>query len=607
MSKKKWLDALPSDSAQIPEFLDGLSTEELSALRAELSEAFDALYGDDGLSVTAEDMDKLTAITKNIQAVDAKVEMRESEAAQRAEALKELRSSVHGKNDEGDDSEGDEGDKPEALEEVEEEEGVKEGELVSASSAELATAVASAVASEVSKAFATDYLRDSGDLNQRTRLSTLSQYAPDADVKVAHDNPVIVASADIPGFTQGGNIDTLEDLGKAFHNRARMLSVGKTGRVNPVPIASMQRDFTYTIDPKASFTQIQEVLKAATNVEALVAAGGWCAPSEITYDFYNVVCEDGMIDLPSIGLRRGGIQYPTSPSFADMAGIDNLVWTWTEQDDIDALDPEEGPTKPCVRLECPSFIDRRLDCDGFCVTAGNLVDYAYPELVANWLRYVFAIRARVTNARIIDLMLNGGGSGDDIGGSLEVDHTGLLGGATSKLLSSVELSAIDYRERYSMCQDAILEVVMPRWARGVVRADLANRNGLETFAVSDGMIADWFNLRNVRVQWVGDWQVREAGLPGFVTGDAGAGSLTSWPDVMDYMIFAPGTFVRGNGMSLNLGVVRDSVLNSTNDHTAAWVEDCYALLKPGHESRVVTVDLCTAGVIGARSLDCTGS
>ena len=169
------------------------------------------------------------------------------------------------------------------------------------------------------------------------------------------------------------------------------------------------------------------------------------------------------------------------------------------------------------------------------------------------------------------------------------------------LLTSIELSAIDYREKYSMCFDAILEVVLPRWANAVIRADLANRDGINVFSVTDAMIADWFNIRGVRVQFVGDWQVRDVGEPGAAT------PITEWPATMDYMIYAPGTFVRGNSMSLDLGVVRDSVLNATNDHTAAWAEDCYALLKPGHESRVVTVDICGSGEIGERSITCLGS
>lgn len=132
----------------------------------------------------------------------------------------------------------------------------------------------------------------------------------------------------------------------------------------------------------------------------------------------------------------------------------------------------------------------------------------------------------------------------------------------------------------------------------VVRTDIAHRDGLDTLAVTNEMIADWFTRRNIAVQFVGDWQVRGPGLPGAVT------PATEWPDTIDYLIYPPGTFVRGNGMSLDLGVVRDSVLNATNDHTAAWAEDCYMVTKPGHESRIVTVDICNSGVIGARSLEC---
>ena len=471
---------------------------------------------------------------------------------------------------------------------------------VAAASQEIITAAVSAAVGETMKAFASDYLKPDTDLNKRLRLGTIAQYAPDAKVKEARNEAVIIASADVPGFTQGGRLENIGELGKAFHKRAKSLPISRTGNPEAVPVASLEREFTFTLNKNSTPEEMNEVLMAASDEDTLVAAGGWCAPSEISYDFFNVVCEDGMIDLPTVGLNRGGVQYPTSPSFGDLASDPGIVWTWTEADDIEAVD-SSSIFKPCVRVECPTFIDRRADCDGFCVTAGNLVDYAYPELIANWLRLVMAIRAKATNARIIDLMLNGGGSGDAITASIAVSHAGLLGATTSALLTSIELSAIDYREKYSMCFDAILEVVMPRWANAVIRADLANRDGINVFSVTDAMIADWFNIRGVRVQFVGDWQVRDAGEPGALT------PLTEWPATMDYMIYAPGTFVRGNSMSLDLGVVRDSVLNSTNDHTAAWAEDCYALLKPGHESRVVTVDICGSGEIGERSITCLGS
>jgi hypothetical protein len=104
----------------------------------------------------------------------------------------------------------------------------------------------------------------------------------------------------------------------------------------------------------------------------------------------------------------------------------------------------------------------------------------------------------------------------------------------------------------------------------------------------------------VRAQFVYDWQ------SGFDTDPFGDPDTiaTTWPSSIDFLIYAPGTFVRGQGLQLDLGVVRDSVLNERNDHTAAWMEDCYAVAMVGHESRLVTADVCVAGTTGAAELTC---
>jgi hypothetical protein len=143
-------------------------------------------------------------------------------------------------------------------------------------------------------------------------------------------------------------------------------------------------------------------------------------------------------------------------------------------------------------------------------------------------------------------------------------------------------------------------VVLPTWARGVVRSDLAKRNGLALFDVTDAMIAEWFDIRGVRVQFVGDYQARGSGLPGQTA------AITAWPTSIEFMIYAAGTFVRGDGMSLDLGVVRDSTLNAKNDHTAAWTESCHLIAKFGHESRRYQVAICTDGTTGAADLTACG-
>jgi hypothetical protein len=590
---------LPEGTEELNAQLAEMNDADLSGLLTKLGEAFDAKYGD-GTGLTDEALTELETLGKQIKAAQDVSTTRETEREERDRRGAELRNSVRPAADadaqaEGDED-GDEGDGEKAD--------VEQPELVAAQGETplVAAMLAMTETANTMKTFATSYLKPDTDLNKRLRLGEIAKYAPNAGVHEERSETVIVASADVPGFTQGGLVENIGKLADAMHARARMLPISRTGDPNIYPVASLKREFTFMLDENSTPKQMNEVLTAASDTDILLAAGGWCAPSEISYDFFNIVCEDGMIDLPTVGLNRGGVQYPTSPSFGEIVAIPDIVWSWTEQDDIDAVD-SDSVFKPCVRLECPTFIDRRADCFGFCVTAGNLVDYAYPELVANWLRFVMAIRAKATNAGIIDIMLNGGGSGDPISASIPVDHTGLLGATTSSLLQSIELSVIDYREKFSMCADAILEVVLPRWANAVIRADLANRDGIDVFGVTNGMIADWFNLRGARVQFVGDWQVREAGAAGTAT-PGGATPLEQWPDTIEYMIFAPGTFVRGNGMTLDLGVTRDSVLNSTNDHTAAWAEDCFAILKPGHESRVVTVALCPSGEIGARTFTC---
>jgi hypothetical protein len=71
------------------------------------------------------------------------------------------------------------------------------------------------------------------------------------------------------------------------------------------------------------------------------------------------------------------------------------------------------------------------------------------------------------------------------------------------------------------------------------------------------------------------------------------------------MMYAAGTFIHGTGLTLDLGVVRDSVLNAENDFTAAWAEEAHLVAKVGHESRQYTVafqnstDLPTATAGGA--------
>lgn len=408
----------------------------------------------------------------------------------------------------------------------------------------------------------------------------------------------VTAGVDIPGIARGGELPDLDALVDAMQRRARGMPVTRDGHGNEQLVATLRNEFEHTIDDRTSPAQVEELFRYLTSPDkqqALVAGGGWCAPSEVRYDFFNVACEDGLIDLPTFGVSRGGIRWPTSPSLADAFGSNGMApfavtfsntsvpWLWTETDDI--LTVTGSTNKPCLRVPCPTFNEARLECYGVCLTAGNLTDDAYPEATRNTLQLLMSAHQHAMNARYIATMVSLSTaivSGGDYAGTTSMP-------VYNQVLGGLSLAAVDYRARYGMCEDDVLEVVAPYWVLSEIQADLAWRNGIDLLSVSTAQINGYFADRNLRVQWAGDWQVRTTGLPGHSAG------MTAWPTSADFMIYAAGTFIRGNGLSLDLGVVRDSVLNAENDFTAAWSEECHLIARVGHESKLFRIGFSVNG------------
>lgn len=432
-------------------------------------------------------------------------------------------------------------------------------------------------------------------------LSEVRQHQP-RQATTRPNLPAVTAGVDIPGIPRGGELNTIDSLVDAFYRRAKGMPI-TSGNPNEQLVASIRNEFEHTVDDRTSPSQVEELLHYLTSDDkknALVAGGGWCAPSEVRYDFFNVAESDGLIDLPTVGITRGGIRFPTSPSIADAFigtgvtglggfaqtfGVDTVPWLWTEASDIATV--TGSPNKPCLRVPCPSFSEVRLECYGICVTAGNLTDNAYPEATQNFLRLVLAAHEHASNARYIAQMVAQSSAPIAIGAANNAAYNTFLDG--------VALGATDYRAKYAMGINSVLEVVLPYWSKEVIRADLAWRQGVDLLSVPDSSIQSFFADRNVRAQFVNDWQVRGASQFGNATT-----AMTAWPTTANFMIYAAGTFVKGNGLTLDLGVVRDSTLNAENDHTAAWSEECHLIARVGHESRnyALTFSVNGAGVVG---------
>lgn len=426
-------------------------------------------------------------------------------------------------------------------------------------------------------------------------LSEIRARAPEPEVP--EQRLTITAAADVPRYAAGHSFADVGELADAFYERAKSTPVSASGLVQGPKVATIRREFKHTMSLDTPLEDVNRIIKEMTNQEALVAGGGWCSPSETTYSFFDITCEDGMVDLPTFGVSRGGIRYPVSPSLASVftGTFTNATnpWLWTETDDI--LTVTGSTNKPCVRVPCPTFDDVRLECYGICLTAGNLTDNAFPEATAHQLGLLRSAHYHAMNQRYIAAMVTLASAA--VTGGFFDDCNGL----TSDLLAATEWAAVDYRTRYGMCETDVLEVVLPFWARAVVRADLSRRTGIDMLAVTDAQINDFFDVRSVRVQWVKDWQVRGTNQPG------GASATVLYPSTVDFLIYAAGTYGLGNGMTLDLGLVRDSVLNAENDHTAAWMEECHLVALLGHEARHYTVCVCAAGLTGSASITGCGT
>lgn len=573
----------------LPEDLSALSDDELNALEASAIEAFDEIANSE--EVTPDSLATADAIANDIDALRAESTRRQSMALENAARREELRGRVHGAAaDEGStDAEAGEGESF-AAEESETAEGTQE---IPEKEEEEKAVTASAPHYSPARTTPREAV---AKRKINVSLSGIQSRAPEVKTPRNRDESVLVATADIPGLAQGARLESMRDLVTAMTSRVK--TVGVTARGDDAPrysVATMNRKFRHVIDREASPQQISDVLTAASNPEALIAAGGWCSPSEISYDLFNVVCEDGMIDLPTVGINRGGIRFPISPDFSSLSG-NAALWHWTETQDIAAVTgTAQSGTKTCGRVPCVTFTEERLECDGVCLTVGNLMDDAYPELIENHTKLLFAFNAHQMNLRRINKLV-----------AASVAVSGFTGmGATgdsvvNNVLGALTIQATDYRAKFAMCQDAVLEVVLPYWVLEMMRSDLRRRTGIELISVADSYLMNLFDALNVRIQFVGDWQLRTTGYPGAAAG------LLVWPTTVQALMFAPGTFVQGNGLQLNLGVIRDSVLNATNDYTAAWMEECWLIAKLGHESRLITINVCANGRTGANDLTACG-
>ncbi len=333
----------------------------------------------------------------------------------------------------------------------------------------------------------------------------------------------------------------------------------------------------------------------AATAEALVAAGGWCAPSQQLYDFCAVPPASGLISLPDFpfDMSRGGVRVPVNP---DISALLSKLWHFTEAE-LEATNGQGDPTavKQLIELPCPDeFIEWRLEAIGWAAKAGILQRSAWPEAIENALQQIqVAHQHRVSQLTIGKMVAQSG--------PVKVIPTDAVLGATSSVLNGLERNAINLRVDKGLAEDATIEGVAPGWFRAVVRADLALRQGKENLAVTNAEIDEWLAVRNIYLQYVTDWQKGAAGQPGDLASQ-------DWPGFADVMLYPAGTFFRQLQNIITIGVQYPLQQLELNQYTHIFTEDSFQVGKRCNESINVRVPLCVNGAVGARErIECSSA
>jgi hypothetical protein len=457
-----------------------------------------------------------------------------------------------------------------------------------------------------------------------------SRKVPVVPAKTQHNGSTITAfvssgAAGYAGKQTGEAFDGMDDISNALIQNAQSFGSRGGGQGTKQAIAQFKRERggEFTVDrPEDGMRVLRHARdeqrlnggslakawqKTLDNGEAsLTAAAGWCAPSENRYDICRLWGSGvGMLDVPTITVRRGGLNYTDDPGFAAIYA--NAIAAGGGSNFLTEAQVIADTAKTCSELPCPTFENRRLDVLALCIRVSFLQAVGYPEIVSAWTDGLLEANAQEMNRIIIADMVTRGGA------ATVYDNPGAeVGGVgdsfTSALLAAAELAAEDIRYREGMPLNATIELVYPHWVLPQVRADLSRRSGVDMLCVSDAQIASLFSCRNLRAQFVRGYQdgliTGGALAPTFPGGIAAPPFLTALPSTVNFMAYPAGAVAVARQDVVTLTNVYDAASLATNEFTSLFAEEGFAPVYPCPGLRNYTVAGCVGGVTGAHLIDC---
>ena len=536
----------PELIAQIERIAE-LSAEELVSLEGQLFAAFEEI---EAAEITAESVTSLREVAAALETIRSTIATREEEAETLAAEVAALGRAARGEDDETEEtSETDEAEADEA--EGDEGEEADEGEA-----AEEAEPQAVAASSTSPTPLAT--LAGRSSRMPRRNATTLS------------------AAADVPGWSAGARIRP-NDIGRAFMARHEALRGGQTDGKFPVVRLDYAGGFGAQRTLGPNWSENHRRVRDVTGRQAIVAAGGRCAPSDVLWDLAMVSSPARPVRdaMARFGADRGGLRYVSPPKLSAMAGAVDII---TEAEDT------EGATKPCLTVACGA--DRQVDVSAVtrCLRLGNFNARFFPEQTDTHLDLVMAQHAREADQELLRLM----GTSTD---TLNVTAETVLG-TFRDVMATILRAGAGMRQRHRLEDEVPLHLIAPQWLKANMITDLVRQApGDDTYARARAIIADGFRAANINV----DWSLEGATAAQSMSGaQIDGGALNGWPTNVVMYMYPEGSWLFLDGGTLDLGIVRDSTLNLANDFQI-FAETFEAAADIGVETLEITLDICPDG------------
>lgn len=312
--------------------------------------------------------------------------------------------------------------------------------------------------------------------------------------------------------------------------------------------------------------------------QVLTASGGLCAPVTPYYDLAMIsqAIRPVRAGLPSFAADRGGIRYARP---ASLSAVTTGVGTVTA-----ANDKLGGTfaTKSCQTIDCPAFSETDVQAIFHCLQTGNLPSRTFPELLAQWNQLTLAAHARLAESALLTAI-------DAFSTQVTAASLGL--GAVGALLGQILAAANAMRNRHRMDPEAVLRLMLPDWALDMLLSDVI-RSQFQRFDSDEAKLTAL--LRSFDIE--PSFYIDGANGRGQVFGTQAAGPLLSFPPTVVWYLFPEGSFVYLDGGTLELGLVRDHILNATNDFQL-FGETFENVAFVGVESLAVASTVCDSGTV----------